>query len=585
MVALSLKVIMFTLFQIRALSQSFSLPMDSALPEQDLRSASQGSGSLGTALRGSGIVVSEQVEKTFLLEVEAALGAQLVDRSRDRMADIMKGLRPMFESLDKNEYGKLGHTAVRYALHRLFVARHGWLMKGLDPAGQHFNSSSPVLVLQGKASAHLQDIFEARLGGQGFGLQELAVFASVLETLISAEALGRLKSLYQKLALPLDARLSADEVDNLVELYMTAYILGKEIEDTSQEDLMEDRKQMPGLYSFWAETQKLLREVRMEVLGKGDQHSLEDMSGVLVQIGERFGKWQNAECQVMKKKLINLETDEKGCVPLSSFYKGHVTSGGDDWQFGESIDYLKQNGILDTSDPGNMKVMVANYMYAPANWIASSHYYAVGCIDECDSLFGHIERQVRGTTASPNEIATMVAALPSNTVAANRTLSSSQFHRLFRIAEMHGGRVPIHGRLFMQWMHMVYPRECAYPHMSGTTRPLSPDAWLASTNKDPTATNEEMRSFVNAPAQTNQTTGDQGQCGRWVEEEELYVGPTSRRLSIHELETDMHTWLATTSVALLCFGAVAILALIQTLKSMKNAFCGDRKVDRSLMLV
>merc|ERR1719199_1079153 len=151
---------MFTLFQMRALSQSFSLPRDSSQPEHDLRDAIQDAGSLGIALRGSGIVVSEQVEKTFLLEVEAALGTQLVDRSRDRMGDIMKGLRPMFESLDKNEHGKLGHTAVRYALHRLFVARHGWLMKGLDPAGQHFNSSSPVLVLQGKASPRLQGIFE-----------------------------------------------------------------------------------------------------------------------------------------------------------------------------------------------------------------------------------------------------------------------------------------------------------------------------------------------------------------------------------------------------------------------------------------
>merc|ERR1719199_896164 len=207
---------MFTLFQMRALSQSFSLPRDSSQPPQGLRSAIQGPGSLGTALRGSGIVVSEQVEKTFLLEVEAALGTQLVDRSRDRMADIMKGLRPMFESLDKNEYGKLGHVAVRYALHRLFVARHGWLMKGLDPAGQHFNSSSPVQVLQNKTSLHVQGIFEERLAGQGFGLQELAVFASVLETLISMEVTERLQALYLKFAVPLNVPVTQEDADNML---------------------------------------------------------------------------------------------------------------------------------------------------------------------------------------------------------------------------------------------------------------------------------------------------------------------------------------------------------------------------------
>merc|ERR1719199_2003209 len=207
---------MFTLFQMRALSQSFSLPRDSSQPPQGLRSAIQGPGSLGTALRGSGIVVSEQVEKTFLLEVEAALGTQLVDRSRDRMADIMKGLRPMFESLDKNENGKLGHTAVRYALHRLFVARHGWLLNGLDPEGQHFNSSSPVQVLQSKTSLHVQGIFEKRLGGQGFGLQELAVFASVLETLISMEVGDRVRALYRKFEIPLDSQLTVGDADNLL---------------------------------------------------------------------------------------------------------------------------------------------------------------------------------------------------------------------------------------------------------------------------------------------------------------------------------------------------------------------------------
>merc|ERR1740123_1200814 len=45
--------------------------------------------------------------------------------------------------------------------------------------------------------------------------------------------------------------------------------------------------------------------------------------------------------------------------------------------------------------------------------------------------------------------------------------------RLEEIAWHHGGHVPLHGRLFAQWLHHVYPMQCPYPHESGTTNPSS----------------------------------------------------------------------------------------------------------------
>jgi len=270
--------------------------------------------------------VNPQVEEAFLLEVEAALGARLLDSNRGRVAGIVKDLRPMFDSLDKNEYGKLGHTAVRYALHRLFVARHGWLMKGLDPAGDHFNASSPVKVLEGKASLHLQGIFEKRLSGQGFGLQELATFASVLETLISMEVTERLETLYKKFHISKDAAIPVDEADQMLDTYMALYILGRNVDedDLNAKALKQVVESMPDVYSYWKETQALVRDARANVIGQRKQYSLKDVSDVLVQVGERFGKFQNAECQGLKQKLVNLEDDEQGCVPLASFLQANV---------------------------------------------------------------------------------------------------------------------------------------------------------------------------------------------------------------------------------------------------------------------
>merc|ERR1719480_457031 len=41
--------------------------------------------------------------------------------------------------------------------------------------------------------------------------------------------------------------------------------------------------------------------------------------------------------------------------------------------------------------------------------------------------------------------------------------------QLWRIAEVHRGEVPLHGRLFSQWLHYTFPRECPLPHKQGTT--------------------------------------------------------------------------------------------------------------------
>ena len=34
------------------------------------------------------------------------------------------------------------------------------------------------------------------------------------------------------------------------------------------------------------------------------------------------------------------------------------------------------------------------------------------------------------------------------------------------IADKHHGEVPLHGRLFSQWLHYVFPQECPYPQLT-----------------------------------------------------------------------------------------------------------------------
>merc|ERR1719160_1603811 len=66
----------------------------------------------------------------------------------------------------------------------------------------------------------------------------------------------------------------------------------------------------------------------------------------------------------------------------------------------------------------------------------------------------------------------------------NGTLHETLRGQLERIAKNHRGNVPLHGRLFKQWMHYVFPQECPFPHRSGAIGLHTPsefgDDYLAS---------------------------------------------------------------------------------------------------------
>jgi hypothetical protein len=573
-----------------ACAQPANWPLLAKLPTNLEQGALRGSGPQAQWTPVSAVdgqqVVDSTIGNGFLLEVESMLGAKLLDGKHGYFVQIADTLHPTFDSLEKNEYGNLGHTAVRYALHRLFVARHGWVIKGLDPAGKHFNSSSPVEVFRGKIPARVQGMFDLRLGGRGFGLEELVVFAALLEALIWQEAVEKLGTVYDKLDFSVEKKISLEELRVVMEVYLTAFVLGLDVYHTDAVELISKVEQMGTLYAGWDGVQELAHEIRIEELGNNKFFTFSEIAAVLIKFSERFGQWQNSECTSQKKLLMELEGKEKGCVPISSFYKPMLKSNGQDWHFSETPEYLQANGIVDSSDPKNMKVMVPNYLSAQSNCIATSGYYFICCMDECESLLGQVERHVQGPTALPSTIAAFISHLPTSTEPANRTLAPLLLRRLESIAEKHGGRVPIHGRLFMQWMHNVYPRECAYPYVSGTKMSFSPDQWFSITGREANTSVAEIKSNLHliSDADVHARVND-GQCGRWQDEEELVVSLPPHRQHLRELETDVHTWMAASSVALLCAAVSMALAAISTFKSMRIALSRAGSDKRGFMVI
>ena len=131
----------------------------------------------------------------ILEQLEEALGSDSRAATEVRLQDIEEALRPIFDALPKRfENYKVGPPAARYALHRLFIQRHGWQVKGLAANGETWAENLATTALTDKVSHHVRGLFDDRLNSTGLDLHELAVLASMWEHLIHSEAEERLKA-------------------------------------------------------------------------------------------------------------------------------------------------------------------------------------------------------------------------------------------------------------------------------------------------------------------------------------------------------------------------------------------------------
>merc|ERR1719487_2843579 len=216
--------------------------------------------------------------------------------------------------------------------------------------------------------------------------------------------------------------------------------------------------------SHWDETldwlRKLLEENAASSADRSSTLNFEGARHLASEIGDRFATFNTGECGRLKSALMTGESAKAGRVRLVDFYKMGLQGA---WEFNEKLDFLRDIGVLDESDPSTPLIILPNYVQARTNCLAPSDFYTVCCPNECEGLMQQLEGQIATSTARPSQISRIVSKLSSPTVSAPRHLSKPLMQRLQDIASHHGGEIPLHGRLFAQWMHHAFPRECAYP--------------------------------------------------------------------------------------------------------------------------
>jgi len=258
--------------------------------------------------------------------------------------------------------------------------------------------------------------------------------------------------------------------------------------------------------------------------GEAKTLSFEDMTSVLAVVADTFFQIEDQQCKVLKSTLICMEDrNGTGRVRIDDFYKPALVGG--EFQFTETIGYLRDAGALDESDSGVQRVIIPNYIQSFSNCLNTSAYYAVCCMDECERLMVHMETQVQAPMARPSQILSILASssadmLPLRDMIPHQSHTSQLQSLLEDVAEVNGGHVPLHGRLFAQWMHYAYPRECPFPHLSGTTSPRE------TTSADVISVEHEdiknLLSRTEPKDALNTSVSDGGLCSAmWSLEEEL----------------------------------------------------------------
>merc|ERR1719210_1035258 len=304
---------------------------------------------------------------------------------------------------------------------------------------------------------------------QDWRLHELALCAAAISQLIQEEVMADLRFVFSTvLQIPANSDLKEEEVGSVVDMYLAQYILDEDWDDWQSASMLSSVSER---YDGWMNLRMWAADLRRSMdHAESDRRNpfaregvpFARVAAVVQEIMHRYSSFQSVECDALTDILAALAWKGTGRVPLSDFY---MVGQGRKWNFRQPVEYLRHVGALDESDPRRLSVVIPNYVYSMNNCLASSSFFSVCCTNKCERLMSHVEREIAAPIASPQRLAEVVAALPSDFVDAPRELPASMLSRLREIGDLHrNGKVPLHSRLFAQWMHHAYPQECPFPH-------------------------------------------------------------------------------------------------------------------------
>lgn len=475
------------------------------------------------------------VRRLLLDRLEASFAGNLSGIRGQRLADIEDVLRLPFDVLPKNKDDRLDHDAVRYLMNRFFTEQHGWSITNFQ-VGSVASSTSPTAAsASDRLPDILQELFETLISSSGANFKEVVALAATLEHLIREDLRGKLVDVYQAQNISTQEGVDKTTALNLMDLHMMCVIRGEDTQDclTRGSYLLRN---FHSVFPLWKDVKQLIREALGGFPAGSANRTFDDVTDALEVVADRFASLYEKTCQSLKSTLIDMEDRRSGRVRLVDLYKTALKK--DLMNLAEPIELLRDSGALDESDAETPRVIIPNYVNGMSNCIARTSFYSTCCRSACASILAKVEHQLGRAEASPADIVSVVNGLDAPW--GSEGIPPLLLKRLNDVAKHHGGSsVPIHGRLFMQWMHFVYPRDCPFPHLSGSTYKKTLEAWIDEMGQDAQYTRLELRRaterlFEHGPHSDVATASQSAAAGddsgsnevscMWSLDEELVVG-------------------------------------------------------------
>jgi len=484
---------------------------------------------------GTKNAASEQTLGSDLITaMDEVLGCGDMKVTPEHLEKIKKDIRPMWSTMPNND-GRLDWKSLRYVGHRYFMQQSSLLIRGLEPS-RSLNSSEAghAEILTKEVPQHAELLF----GGKrlDYTIDDAAAFLAALEQLVFDSETHLLEKVYGQFGMEATRHLSMKQMQRMLEAYMVNWMISED--EAAVMTLLRNRTLLANSFPHWAALKDFIegrvrlmdfQNVRALKPGMGlslmeKRYTFSDAHAVVGGITKTFQDFWQSECHTMKDQLVDMDREGTGRVRLSDFYG---TGLDKDWRFGESETYLRELGVLDESSPWKGKqVIIPNYLQAASNCIVAAPHYLVCCKNECEEMLGDIETSIQQPTASVDELIAVVQNIssPSSPTDDPPVLVGALSDQLEKVAESHGGRVPLHGRLFAQWMHYAFPRECPFPHKIGAfaQHTLTPGAFGGGY----IASKDEMHEHASATIDTTNEGNEEDWMTQWSEEEELFADYT-----------------------------------------------------------
>jgi len=493
----------------------------------------------------------EQLEEAVSSVLGAGHGV-----SSSWLSGIRQQLSPLWKSLAKNGRGRIDRRSMRYAVHRYLLQKYSLSVVGLEPT-QSNNSLSEAAILTDFAPAYVRNVLEGKAAGEGFSQEDIVGMVAALEQLVIDSNNKLLEESFSAGKQDVSATLDREQLRGVTEYFILHWMLGADVQDLEGEDAIEEWDQLKtyvhGVIATYEYSMNKAQARKSEESAFGSwtplnqRFTFDDAQVIVKELTMNFGRFWEGECSRVKDVLVDMDKRKNGRVKMADF---HMAALNGEWRFSESKEYLRSLGAIDESSLWyGPQVLITNYMQAPSNCIIATDHYRVCCKNDCEDHLRAIETHVGSSDADPE---TIFALLGNETLVASDgetpRLEASLKQQLQEIAQAHSGKVPLHGRLFAQWLHYVFPHDCPFPHKSGTTTPLSPtefgDSYMA--------TEDEIRAHAqhteNATLLQNYSFQDDWM-SQWSQDEELIADRTHTTKS-WQARFPM-TWVALTGLGML----------------------------------